>query len=82
MDALPQGDLRAELRVMRNQAAVSGYPAAIEAMSAALAGTGRVDEAGVALAAARALSSPVVYEDEVDLSGYDAAFRRAGGGPR
>ena len=38
-----------ELRVMRNQAASSGYGATVDVMSASLAGTGRVDEASVAL---------------------------------
>ena len=49
-------------------------------MSASLAGTGRVDEAGVALAAARAASGTVAYEDRVDLGAYDAAFASIGGG--
>ncbi len=80
MDSLPKSELRAELRVMRNQAASSGYGATVDAMSASLAGTGRIDEAGVALAAARAASGTVAYEDRVDLGAYDAAFASIGGG--
>ena len=79
MDSLPKSELRAELRVMRNQAASSGYGATVDAMSASLAGTGRIDEAGVALAAARAASGTVTYEDRVDLGAYDAAFASIGG---
>lgn len=80
MDSLSKSELRAELRVMRNQAASSGYGATVDAMSASLAGTGRVDEASVALAAARAASGTVTYEDRVDLGAYDAAFASIGGG--
>ena len=82
MDTLAKQDLKAELRVMRNQTAISGYAATVEAMSTALAGTGRIDEAGVALSAARATSEIVTYEDDVDLGVYDAAFASMGGGAR
>ena len=80
VDETHKSELRAELRVMRNQAASSGYGATVDAMSASLAGTGRVDEAGVALAAARAASGTVTYEDRVDLGAYDVAFASIGGG--
>ena len=77
MDSLPKADLRAELRVMRNQNAVSGWDATVEAMVACLALTGRIDEAGVSLAAARAATGEVAYDEPVDLSEYDRAI---GGG--
>lgn len=77
MDSLPKSELKAELRVMRNQAASSGYGAAVNAMSASLAGTGRIDEAGVALAAARAASGTLTYEDRVDLGGRTMPRSRA-----
>lgn len=79
MDLLSKSELRAELSVMRNQAASSDYGATVDAMSASLAGTGRVDEASVALAAARVASGTVTYEDRVDLGAYDAAFASIGG---
>ena len=82
MDALSKRDLKAELRVMHKQASASGYTATVDAMEAALAGTGRIDEAGVALAAARAASGIITCEDEVDLGVYDVAFAAMGGGAR
>ena len=73
MDSLPKPDLRAELRVMRDQNAVSGWDATVAAMCGCLALTGRIDEAGVALAAARAATGEVAYDEGVDLSAYDRA---------
>ena len=72
-----QQDLKAELRIMRNQAAQSGYSATVGAMQTALASTGRIDEASVAVAAARAASGSVVYDEPVDLGAYDAALSLA-----
>lgn len=74
MDSLGKADLKYELRIMRNQTAQSGYQTTIDAMSACFYGTGRIDEAGVSLAAARAASGEIFYEDKVDLRAYDAAF--------
>ena len=74
MDSLPKPDLRAELRVMRDQNAVSGWDATVVAMSECLALTGRIDEAGVSIAAARAASGEVVYDEPVDLAEYDRAL--------
>ena len=79
MDGLGKQDLKAELRIMRNQAAQSGYSVAVGAMSDALASTGRVDEASVAVAAARAASGPIVYDEPVDLGAYDRALSLAKG---
>ena len=73
MDSLPKPDLRAELRVMRDQNAVSGWDATVAAMSECLALTGRIDEAGVSLAAARAATGEVAYDEKVDLAVYDRA---------
>ena len=77
MDGLGRQDLKAELRIMRNQAAQSGYSATVGAMQTALANTGRIDEASVAVAAARAASGSVVYDEPVDLGAYDAALSLA-----
>ncbi len=71
MDSLPKPDLRAELRVMRDQCAVSGWDATVAAMASCLAATGRIDEAGVSLAAARAVTGEVAYDEPVDLAEYD-----------
>lgn len=79
MDSLSKPDLRAELRVMRDQSAVSGWDATVGAMRACLAATGRIDEAGVALAAARAATGEVVYDEAVDLAEYDRALGVAEG---
>lgn len=74
MDALGRRDLGAELRLMRDQCARSGWDATVEAMSAALAATGRVDEASVAVAAARIGSGAVDWGEAVDLGAYDRAL--------
>lgn len=79
MDGLAKQDLRAELRIMRNQAAQSGYAAAVGAMSDALANIGRIDEASVAVAAARAASEAIVYDDPPDLGAYDRALSMSKG---
>lgn len=74
MDSLSKADLRAELRVMRDQNAVSGWEATVAAMDQCLASAGRIDEAGVALAAARAATGEVSYGEKVDLGAYDRAL--------
>lgn len=79
MDSLGKQDLKAELRIMRNQAARSGYAATVGAMSDALASTGRIDEASVAVAAARAASGAIAYDEPVDLDAYDRALSLAKG---
>jgi hypothetical protein len=74
MDSLDKPELRASIRLMRDQNAVSGWDAMVEAVSAAYAATGRVDEASVAVAAARIGSGSVDYGEPVDLSEYDRAL--------
>ena len=74
MDSLSKPDLRAELRVMRDQNAISGWDATVCAMDACFAATGRIDAAGVSLAAARALTGDVSYDEKVDLDVYDRAL--------
>lgn len=71
IDSLDRHDLGSAVRVLRNQCAVSGWEKTISAAEIALRATGRVDEASVAMAAARAASGRVVYEEEVDLSEYN-----------
>lgn len=79
MDSLAKADLKAELRLMRDQAAESGWGATVEAMAGALAATGRVDRASVAVGAARIAGGAVAYDEEVDLSAYDSALASARG---
>ncbi len=79
MDSLAKADLKAELRLMRDQAAESGWAATVQAMAAALAATGRVDRASVAVGAARIAGGAVSYDEAVDLSAYDSALASARG---
>ena len=46
----------------------------VSAAESALARTGRVDEAGMAVAALRSESAPVDYDEPVDLGVYDEVF--------
>lgn len=78
MDSLGGPDLRAELRLMRDQAAASGRDATVQAMSGALLAAGRIDRASVAVGAARIAGGAVAYDERVDLSAYDSAFSPAG----
>lgn len=71
MDSLEKPDLRAELRMMRDQCALTGWDATVAAMAAALEATGRIDAASVSVAAARIAGGSIVYDEPVDLSEYD-----------
>lgn len=53
---------------------VNRWDAAVGAMEAALRLTGRLDEASVAIAAARAEGGSISYDEPVDLGVYDAAL--------
>ena len=74
MDSLGKPQLRAEIRLMRDRCAEAGWDATVEAMAASLAATGRVDEASVAVAAARIGSGSVDWGETVDLGEYDRAL--------
>ena len=82
LDAEPPADLAADLRVLRDESAERGWPAAVEGMSRSLAATGGIDRASVALSAARAAAGDerVEYDEEVDLGVYDGALRLLEGG--
>ena len=71
MDSLEKPDLRAELRMMRDQCALTGWDATVAAMAAALEATGRIDAASVSVAAARIAGGSIVCDEPVDLSEYD-----------
>ena len=79
MDSLGGSDLKAELRLMWNQVAESGWGATVRAMAGALLATGRIDRASVAIGAVRIAGGAVEYDEEVDLSAYDSAFSPDGG---
>lgn len=74
MDRLGKQDLGQSLRLMRRQVDSHGWEIALLAMEEALSMTGRVDEASVAVAAARAEGGSIAYDEPVDLSVYDAAI--------
>ena len=76
MDSLNRDGLKAELRLLRDETARSGWSATLQAAEMALAATGRVDAASVAVGAAR-ISSPhgvIAYDQPVDLAEYDVVF--------
>lgn len=74
MDSLGADDLRAELRVMRDEAAQSGWSATLQAVEMAYSATSRLDAASVAVGAARLGSGRIDYDEPVDLDVYDAAL--------
>lgn len=78
MDSLDKQDLRAELRIMRDQSAESGWGTTVEAMRTSFLSTGRIDRASVAVSAARIRSGTIVYDEPVDLSIYDRALQKEG----
>lgn len=57
---------------MRDQVDRRGWDAAVGAMEAPLRLTGRLDEANVAIAAARAEGGSISYDEPVDLGVHDA----------
>lgn len=76
VDGLGRGALTERLRLMRSVAAQSGWDAMVQAAAIALESTGRIDEAGMHVAVLARESSPVHYDEPVDLSVYDAALAR------
>lgn len=76
MDGLGRSDLGGSLKVMRDQVDQHGWDAAVGAMETALRLTGRLDEASVAMAAARAEGGSISYDEPVDLSVYDVMLER------
>ena len=82
IDAAADDDRARALRVLRDQSAERGWVPAVEGMLRSLEATGGLDEASVALSAARAAAGDqsVTYDEEVDLSAYDGALRLLRGG--
>lgn len=79
MDSLGKTDLKAELRIMRDETANHGWDIAIKAMEASLKSIGKVDSASVSVAAARFSSGAIQYDEPVDLSVYDKACKQVRG---
>ncbi len=82
LDSEEAPDLGADLRALREATAREGWEAAVEGAVRCLAATGGIDGATLGLAAARAASGDerVRYDEGVDLSPYDEAFRVLEGG--
>ena len=76
MDSLGRDELKAELRLMRDEAARTGWSATLQAVELAHAATSRVDRASVAVSAARIASGDgaIAYDEPVDLAEYDVVF--------
>ena len=74
MDGLGGDELKGALRTLRDVSALKGWEAALSAAVLSFEGSGRLDEASVSVAAAGIMSSPVEYEDAVDLAVYDQAM--------
>lgn len=76
MDPLGKDELKAELRLMRDEAARTGWPATLQAAGLAHAATSRVDRASAAVSAARIASGNgvIAYDGPVDLAGCDVVF--------
>lgn len=74
MDSLDKASLRDKLRLMRSVADEAGWDKTVEAMDLSLSKCGRIDSASVLLGARAMASSPIVYDQPVDLSVYDAAI--------
>ena len=84
LDSADGDELARDLRVLRDQSAERGWAAAVEGMLRSIDATGGLDEASVALSAARAAAGDeaVTYDEGVDLSAYDGALKLLRGGTR
>lgn len=71
LDSLEKADLRASLRLMRDENERSGWDLALGALEDAFASTGRLDAASIAMSAARKRSGCINYGYRLDLGAYD-----------
>lgn len=80
MDSLGEEELKEELRLLRDQTAMSGWSATLQAVELAHSATNRMDRASVAVSAARIASGDgvIAYDQPIDLSEYDVVFSRKG----
>lgn len=84
LDAEAPADIASELRVLCDEIAERGWPAAVEGMLRSLAAIGGVNRTPMALSAvmAAAWDGRVEYEKEIDLGVYDGVLRLLEGGGR
>ena len=80
MDSLGKDELKAELRLMRDESARTGWSATLQAVELAHAATSRIDRASVAVSAARIASGDetIAYDQPIDLTEYDVVFSAEG----
>ena len=82
LDAEAPVDIASELRVLCDEIAERGWPAAVEGMLRSLAAIGGVNRTPMARSAmmAAAWDGRVEYEKEIDLGVYDGVLRLLEGG--
>lgn len=80
MDAMDRSTRSDALRCLRDTAKASGYANAVKAMGSCMDLLGEIDRSSVEIMAASAASDTraIIYDDPVDLSVYDAVYRKAG----
>ena len=80
LDSLESGELKASLRLLRDECAKSGWEATLGAAELAYSSTGRIDGASLSVSAARIAggASCINYDDPIDLSVYDVALNIGG----
>lgn len=76
MDSLDKDSLKTELRLMRDEAARTGWASMIQAVELSYATTHRIDGASIAVSASHIASSNdvIAYDEPVDLCVYDSVF--------
>lgn len=76
LDSLDPADLKAGLRLLRDECARSGWEATSKAAELAFKATGRIDAASIGVGASRIASGidAIAYDDPVDLGIYDSVF--------
>ena len=79
LDSLSKEDLRESLRLLHRESKKNGWGETVIAAEQAFSATKRLDEASVAMSAARAKSGIVDYGYETDLSEYDDLVAMRGG---
>lgn len=80
LDSLGADELKAGLRLLRDECARSGWGATVGAARLAYDSTGRIDGASLGVSASRIAGgmSCVDYDDPIDLGVYDAALNLGG----
>ena len=79
LDSLSKEDLRESLRLLHRESKKNGWDETVKAAEQAFSATNRLDEASVAMSAARAKSGTVDYDYTTDLGVYDDLVSMGGG---